>query len=180
MAVTPRKYTDPIAVDSSRTLGRKLIPTADLIRDLHTRFGMRPYKMRVVRVRWTGGKRGVGTPDIESALDILPTPKIMDLAGLTEIVHPVGLDEDGTIMVTEISGRFTDEDLRFARADGTPPGPDEEVWYEIEFPRPDGKPGDLRRFYLRAAPMYYADRFQWQIRLEKAHSDRARNGDYRQ
>jgi len=179
MAVAPRQYTDSTSVDSSRTLGRKLIATADMLRDQFTRFGLRPFKMRVVRVRWSGGHRGVGTAVIECTQDILPTPRIMDMAGLTEIVHPIGLDEDGAIMVTEISGRFSDEDLRFARSDGAPLGPDEEVWYEIEFPRTDGKPGDLRRFFLRAAPMYYADRFQWNLRLEKAHSDRARNGDYR-
>jgi len=175
-----RAFTDPTGMQSSQTLARKLIPIVDSIRDLATKFGTRPYKVRVVRARWSSGQRGVGTPVIERALDILPTPLLQDMSGITEIVQSVGLDEIGGVSVSEISGRFTDEELRFCQPDGTPLGPDEEVWYEIEFPRPDGKPGDLRRFYMNAAPMYFASRMQWTIRLEKAHSDRGRRGDYRE
>jgi hypothetical protein len=115
---------------------------------------------------------------VEQTADILPTPLVQDLSTLTEIVQPVGLDEVGSILVSEVSGRFTDEELRFAAPDGSPPGPDEEVFYEIEFPRPDGKPGDRRRFYLRAAPFYDSTSFTWRLRLEKAHEDRDRRGDY--
>jgi len=176
----PARYTDPTAQQQNQTLARKLIKVADGLRDPFTRFGTRPYKVRVVRARWTSGKRGVGTPVVERTLDLLPTPLVQDMSGVTEIVNPVGLDEVGTIAIAEISGRFTDEELRFCAADGTPLGPDEEVWYEIEFPRADGKPGDLRRFYLRAAPMYFATRFMWTLRLEKAHSDRGRDGSYRE
>lgn len=172
-------FTDPTAMQLDRTLGQRLIPVADRVRDLHTKFGLRPYKVRVVRMQWASGERGRGLPVVAKELDILPTPLVQDLSTMMEIVQPVGLDEVGTIIVSEISGRFTDDDLRFAGSDGSSPGPDEEVFYEIEFPRtPDGLPGDKRRFFLRAAPMYFAARFQWQVRLEKAHEDRMRNGDY--
>lgn len=173
------KYHDPTAMELSKTLGQRLIPVADRIRDLHTQFGLRPYKLRIVRVRWATGERGRGLPVVEKEIDILPTPLVQDMSTMMEIVQPVGLDEVGTIIVSEISGRFTDDDLRFADSDGTPLGPDEEVFYEIEFPRtPDGLPGDKRRFFMRSAPMYFAARFQWQLRLEKTHPDRLRNGDY--
>ena len=172
------EYTDPTTMQFDKTLARNLIPVADKLRDQFTRFGLRPYKIRVVRIQWSAGDRGVGTPVIISEIDILPTPLVQDLSMVTEIVHPIGLDEAGTIIVSQVSGRFTDEDLRFAGKHGEPPGPDEEVFYEIEFPRADGLPGDKRRFYLRSAPHYYADQFEWHLRLEKSHEDRARNGDY--
>lgn len=173
------KYTDPSVLDLRRTLAQRLIPVADRIRDLFTQFGCRPYKVRIVRVRWADGERGRGLPVVEKVVDLLPTPLVQDMSSLTEIVQPVGLDEIGSIIVSEISGRFTDDDLRFADRYGQPPGPDEEVFYEIEFPRtPDGKPGDKRRFYLRGAPHYTSTRFEWQVRLEKSHEDRQRNGDY--
>lgn len=170
------KFTDPTTIQANKTLARQLIPVADRIRDLFVRFGTRPYKVRVVRVRWSAGRRGVGAPVIEREMDILPTPLVQDLSTLTEIVQPVGLDEVGSILVSEISGRFTDNDLRFLSADGRPPDPDVEVYYEIEFPKLDGT-SDKRRFFLRSAPHYAAGRFMWQLRLEKAHEDRARNGD---
>jgi len=161
----------------NKTLARKFIPLGDSLRDLLTKFGLRPYKVRIVRIRWSGGRRGIGTAVVEKALDILPTPKVLDLSTLTEIVNPVGLDEVGIILVTQISGRFTDEDLRFLDNDGGDQDPDSEVFYEIEFPRSDGRPGDKRRFFLRSAPMYMAGKLQWQLRLERAHEDRERNGD---
>jgi hypothetical protein len=169
-------YTDPSTLQFGKTLAQKLIPVADRVRDLFTKFGMRPYKVRVVRVRWSSGQRGVGTPVIEAALDLLPTPLVQDLTTMTEIVQPIGLDEVGVISVSEISGRFTDAQLRVMKEDGQAPGPDEEVFYEIEFPKPDGS-SDKRRFYLRAAPHYFAGKFYWQVRLEKAHADRQENGD---
>jgi hypothetical protein len=172
------KYTDPSSIQLNRTLGQKLIPVADRLRDLFTRFGLRPYKVRVVRVRWSGGTRGIGAPIVERTLDLLPTPLVVDLTTMTEVVQPVGLDEIGSITVSEISGRFTDYQLRMLDPNGREPDPDEEVYYEIEFPKPDGT-SDKRKFWLRSAPHYHAGRFYWQVRLEKAHQDRDFRGDPR-
>ena len=170
-------YTDVTGTQLGASLGQTLIPVIDGVRDLLPRFGLRPYVLRVVKLRWSGPRRGMGQPYVECANDILPTPKVTDLSGMTEIATPVGLDEVGTVMVTQISGRFTDEFFRFASPDGKEPEPNEEIFYEIEFPQVSGKPGDKRRFALRGAPMYYASKFYWQIRLERTRSDRAENGD---
>lgn len=173
------KFTDPTTLDLKKTLAQQLIPVADSIRDLYTSFGLRPYKVRIVRTQWSGGVRGRGTPHVASTLDLLPTPLVQDLTTLTEILQPIGLDEVGTIAVSEISGRFTDDQLRLLARDGEQSGPDEEVFYEIEFPQPNGGPSVKRRFFLRGAPYYSAGRFQWSIRLEKTNEDRTRIGDPR-
>ena len=173
-------FDDPTQMELSNTLAQRLIPVADNIRNLFTRFGLRTYKVRIVRVRWSDGRRGRGVPQVVAEKDILPTPLVQDLSGITEILNPIGLDEVGTITVSEISGRFTDDELRFLAEDGEPPGPDEEVFYEIEFPDPDGNRDSVkRRFLLRGAPYYNAGRFQWQIRLERVNEDRSRDGDIR-
>jgi len=174
-----REFDDPTKMNIPATLAQKLIPVADNIRNLNTRFGVRNYKLRVVRVRWSGGRRGIGVPNVESAIDILPTPLVQDLSTLTEILNPIGLDEVGIVGVGEISGRFNDDQLRYGHEDGLPPEPDEEVFYEIEYPQPDAQDSIKRRFVLRGAPHYNAGQFQWRIRLEKANEDRARNGDPR-
>ena len=177
MAKFPR-FADPTAMDLKKTLAQRFIPLADDLRNLLTRFGLRVLKVRIVKVRWGNGRRGTGAPMVESTLDILPTPLVQDLSTLTEVANPVGLDEVGSILVSEISGRFTEDQVRFLDTDGRQPGPDEEIFWEIEFPRIDGKPSVKRRFALRSAPMYFAGRLQWQVRLERAHHDRGRNGDY--
>lgn len=170
-----QRFADPTKMQLAKTLAQRFIPLADSLRDLCTKFGMRPYKLRVVRARWMGGRRGVGSPMIEQSLDILPTPLITDLSTLTEVVHPVGLDESGSILVTEISGRFTDNDLRLRGAQ-EPDDPAVEVFYEIEFPQPGGADSIKRRFYSRSAPHYNSGRLQWQLRLERAHPDRDMDG----
>lgn len=174
-----RQFDDPTKMNIKSTLAQKLIPVADSIRNLNTRFGLRSYKLRIVRVRWSGGRRGMGYPVVDATMDILPTPLVQDLTTVTEILNPVGLDEAGMIGVSEISGRFTDAELRLAFDDGEPPGPDEEVFYEIEYPQPEDKDSIKRRFSLRGAPYYDAGQFQWRIRLEKANEDRSAAGGYR-
>ena len=176
-----QRFDDPTKMRLSGTLAQKLIPVADGIRNLFTRFGLRTYKVRIVRIRWAGGRRGLGVPTVASELDIFPTPLVQDLTTLTEIATPVGLDESGVIVVSEISGRFTDDQLRFLDADGEEPGPDENVFYEIEYPQPDrlSATSVKRRFFLQGAPYYSAGRFQWSVRLVKANEDRSRQGDPR-
>lgn len=171
------KFFDPTSVQLNKTLARRFIPLVDQLRDLLSKFGLRPYKVRIVRAKWSGGERGVGTLSEISELVLLPTPRIHDLISLTEIVQPVGLDEIGAVMLDEISGRFTEDELMGRDSDGSQIPLDEEMFYEVEFPRPDGKAGPRRRFFPRSAPHYAAGKLQWMVHLEKVHEDRARVGD---
>jgi hypothetical protein len=179
--VHPKPFTSLSGLDLSKTLARKLIPVADLLRDLRTKFGMRPYEVHVIRTRWTGGERGIGEEYTKSDTTILPTPRIVDLTSLSEIVQPVGLDEVGMVTLDEISGRYTDDQLRGFHDDGTPPDPDENVFYEVVFPLPDGSSGNVerRRFFPTSAPHYTAGKFEWVVRLERTRQDRPR-GDVEQ
>lgn len=160
------------------TLAQKLISTADRIRDLFTLFGLRPYQVRIIRTRWTGAIRGAGQEYVTAELFIEPTPLISDLTGVMTIVSPVGLDEVGDIVLSEVSGRFTDNNLRGIDVDGSKPEPNEQVYYEVVFPlQPGTTGGERRRFFINSAPMYQADNFQWRVKLDRSHQNRARNGD---
>jgi hypothetical protein len=176
---TPGGFTAVTSHSITCTLARKLIPVADSLRDLYTVFGLRPYRLKLIKTRWSEGIRGRGVEEVTMERLIEPTPLVLDLSALTEIVQPVGLDEIGTIRVEQISGRYTEDMLRGWDDEGNSPSPDEQVFYEIEFPIPDDADGIRRRFVLRTAPMYFSDKFQWVIMLEKSHEDRARNGDLR-
>jgi len=100
------------------------------------------------------------------------------MGALSEIVTPLGLDEFGSILVSEVSGSYTEDFLRGHDSEGRPPSIDEQFYYEIEFPPACvGGEGDRRRFFMSAAPMFFAGQFQWNLKLERARADRGRNGD---
>lgn len=171
------KFTQVTPAQIKASLVRKFIPLGDRLRDMLTKFGLRTYKVSIIRVQWSGGVRGEGTVSVVKETVIEPTPKISDLDSLTEFVQPVGLDEVGGIELSKISGRYTEEELRGLSSVGEEIPPDEEVFYEIEFPRPDGGPSLKRRFFTRSAPQYKPGQLQWTLRLEKTHNDRSREGD---
>lgn len=172
------RYSQLTGMDLSNTLARKLIPTVDGLRDLATRFGLRPYEVRMVRTKWTGGERGLGYEVVISEEPILPTPLIVGLDGITRIVHAVGLDEIGACQLTQISGRYAEGFLTGNDADGNPLDIDTQYYFEVIFPTPgtvsDGAP--RRRFYAVSAPSYDASSFQWRVSLQRSHSDRRNDG----
>lgn len=162
------------------TLARGLIGVADSLRNLYAAFGLRPYVVRLIKTRWSGGRRGVGAEYVTSDVPLLPVPLVSDISSLSEIVTPAGLDEFGEVALTQLSGAYTEDFLRGHDPEGRPASVDEQVYYEIEFPPPcTGADGERRRFLLRGAPHYQADAFGWTVRLERARQDRARNGDPR-
>ncbi len=177
-ACSPPRYTTLNGLDLSRTLARRLISTVDGLRDLATRFGLRPYEVHMVRTKWTGGERGVGQEFVVFDEPILPTPLILGLDGVTRIVQPVGLDEIGACQVTEISGRYAEGFLTGNDSDGNPLDPDVQYYFEVVFPTPgtvsDGAP--RRRFYASSVPTYNASGFQWRVTLQRSHSDRRNDG----
>jgi len=172
----PKRFTEVTSSQAAKTLARRFVPLADSLRDLLTKFGLRSYKVTIVRVEWSGGKRGRGTPVVLSERIILPTPKISNFDALTELVQPIGLEELGSVELSQISGTFTEEDLRGTSKEGDAIPQNQEFYYEVEFFPHDG-PSQKRRFFPRSAPTYAPGGLQWRIRLEKANEDRNRNGD---
>ena len=172
------QYTQLNGMDLSRTLTRRLISTVDGLRDLLTRFGLRPYEVRMVRTKWTGGYRGAGQEIVVFDEAILPTPLILGLDGVTRIVQPVGLDEIGACQLTQVSGRYAEGYLTGRDANGSPLDEDTQYYFEVVFPTPntvsDGAP--RRRFYAATAPTYDAGNFEWRVTLQRSHSDRANDG----
>lgn len=165
--LTPETY--------KQTLGRKLVPVADAIRDLRTQLGMVAYRVSMVRVKWSGGRRGLGEPFVVDTFPILPTPIATDLTSLGEVVQTIGREEQGSIILSKISGRYTEEQLSGLSPDGTPIGSDEQVFWELEFLAS----GEKRRFVSSSPPAYLAKTFEWTIKLEKAIENRARDGSLR-
>lgn len=172
-----KPFTLLTGLAQSKTLIGKLQPTADRLRDLTTRFGLRPYVVRLVRTAWTGGARGFGSEYVVGELTLLPVPKVSEIGAMERAMLEPGLAEQGSIRVSRISAdRYTENDLKGYDAAGNPPGPEEQFFYEIEFATKTGA-GVLRRFQLVGVPEYKPGRLCWNVTLARSHDDREANGD---
>lgn len=159
------------------TLAQKLRPVADQMRDLLTQAGLRPYIVRLIWTQWSEGERGFGVEEVFQEEMLLPTPKVMNVETLDEMVRPMGTEEFGRVEVTQISGRYTENFLRGFDQTGAPVPENQNFYYEIEFPNENGTfPGIKRRFSIASAPQYYPGKFGWAIKLDKAIQNRNLNG----
>lgn len=159
-----------------KSLARKLVRPVDKIRDLATRLGARQYRVFIVRTHWTGTRRGEGIEQVVDDVEILPTPKIIDLNTLAEVVTPVGPTEIGLVQLQQVSARYTEDFLTGVSADGTPVMPNDDLYYEVHFFRPDGSPAGRHRFALASTPYYAATKVQWLVTLDAQVEKRRRDG----
>lgn len=173
------KFTKLSGTQLANTFASSLVDVADSLRDLYVQFGLRSYQVSIVRTAWTGGRRGIGIEYVKHELELLPTPKVNSFSSLTEILQPVGLDEVGSVGLSQISGRFTEDELLGKDKNGLPLGKDEQVFYEIHYPRSDGNPGVRRRFVVKGTPYYSASRLEWTVELERSHEDRSKDSALR-
>jgi len=138
----------------------------DPLRNLLTRFGLRHYEVRVIRIRWSGGERGTGEPYLDLNLLLEPTPKIggASLGALAESVEGVGVQEVGQITVERISTAYSEANLRgLLRGELRHPA-DAEAYWEITF-FGEGQPY-RRRFNVATVPGRHT--FGWTVVLERA------------
>lgn len=156
-----------------RTLISDLTPVADCIRDIATQLGARPYRVSLVWTQWAGGERGVGAEDTVREEQILPTPKCAPLTSVKLELTEVGLLEAGTIRVTQISSRFTEDFLMGKTELGEEIPDDHNFYWEITFLRSDG-PGPRRRFIPVNVVNYDPLSFDYQVDLIRAAGDRDR------
>jgi hypothetical protein len=174
----PKKdgFTVPTPAFLRDSLAQKLVPAVDKIRDIYTQLGARPYRVRILRTRSSGPRRGVGVEQVIHELELLPTPLVVDMQSLSEMLSPVGRYEQGVVQLQYVSGRYTEEILLGVGPNGGQVAPNETVYYEIEFFRRDGSPSEKRRFVVDAVPYYNALKFQWFVNLVAASERRARDG----
>lgn len=175
MPVDEKKFTLLDFKDFKQALARDL--ATDLVpdlRDLLTFFGLRPMHVRIVRTRWSGGAVGEGQEYVDLVRNILPTPKVEGMGSVENSVESGGMFEVGTVTVSKINANYTEEELRGHDDDGAPPQSDATVFWEIEFLGHNGA-SYQRRFHLKSNPEYKT--LGWNVSLERAQQDRARNGE---
>lgn len=146
----------------------------DDLRQLYTDVGLRPYRMFSVTYRWLGGEIGRGEPVVVDETEFLPTPKI-SMMGLRGDPKSAGLAERGDIRVTEISPRYT-EDQIFSLFHCSPLPKGYQGFIEVTMDARDGS-SPRRRFSVFGVPSREADKFQWSTQLVRQDASRTRSGE---
>ncbi len=165
------EFTRPTLAMITNSLGTKMIRQVDLARNIITRLGLRAYAVKIIHTGWSGPRRGEGQEYVLREMEILPVPLISSLNGLSESMTPMGLDEVGTLQLSEVSGRYSEAEILGTLINGMPLDPvGEQAYYEITFLR-TGTP-IRRRFSVNNVPSYNATGFEWTVSLIRARSDR--------
>jgi hypothetical protein len=82
----------------------------DLRDDLHRQFGVRPYRVFVVKRAYQGEMIGDGAFS-DVAVEITPQPRVWQWDGYRWALAAHGLDEKGEIKITEVSLTYTHDEL---------------------------------------------------------------------
>lgn len=175
--------------EAKRTLANRFTRVADNLRQLNTKFGMRPTRCFLIWTRWTGGERGAGNEEELVRLELLPTPKVNSLDNVTFSILQAGTVPAGSVKLTEVSTQYTYDQLTghmdagVAEDGDCKPGHLDQIkqpndfFYElVEDGRGDPHP---RRFKFRVLsyPFRQPGMVRWTVMLERVHEDRGRDGE---
>jgi len=157
------------------SLVEQLGSVADDLRQLNTDFGLRSYRVFSVTYEWSGGEPGLGEARIASQQELLPTPKL-GLEPLSKEARAAGLVERGIVTLTEVSPRYTEEQIGQLFADGAALPRPFQSFVEIQMDRRDGSDQPRRRFAVVGVPARDPDAFQWTVRLSRQDAQRLPDG----
>ena len=167
----PRRPYTRLDPDSyKRTLAQRLagVRLVDPLRNLLTRFGLRHYEVRILRLQWSGGERGQGEPYVVQSLAVLPTPRVRGIESIVQSIEGPGVQELGEVTADRISAEFSEEMLRGLQAGESAFPVDCEACWEITFF--GTKAAARRRFNLTGTLVRRT--LGWECRLTRALGDR--------
>ena len=159
--------------EAKRTDVELLGDVADDLRQLLTDFGVRPYTVRTVRVRWSGGEIGRGEPTVVFDLPLEPTPLVSDIRSVRRELGNAGIVARGDVRLSEVSPRYTEREIVNYFHQGM--GPDEVGFIEVRIDDRDGQP-ERKRYVVAGTPERRAVRFDWTVTLTKQDGDRNLDG----
>lgn len=171
----PRPLTP---AEGRRTLVHRFGRTVDKLRQLNTKFGLRPYRVFLVHTKWSGDERGEGTETEHRRIELLPTPKVENLDALTTQIAVAATIPVGTIRVTEVSVSYTFDQLNGYLFPDEPEKIPEpyDFFYEVVEDGRHVEKEERRKFRLAAPPSLQANKIGWTLLLERTSEDRDREG----
>jgi len=182
------------AMQVKRTLLARLAGTQarpgviDRAHQIATNLGMRPNRVFLTWTRWTGARRGEGEERLLARVELLPTPQVSDLTGISLNPYSAGKLPIGSVRVEQISaGRYREDYLTgmlipseplFGQG-GTPRGGEDDFFYELaEDGRnlPPGAEPARKKFRILGGPYLSTCCTQYAVILERASEDMQRSG----
>lgn len=159
--------SNPLSPEQAKhTLAHRFAARADRLRQLNTRFGIRPYRVWLVWTKGSGDEVGSGTSVEVNRYELLPAPKVRQ--NLTRTLLSAGIVPMGSVELSEVSATHTYEELIGrvlpAKNEVSVPPP-YEFHYEIV---EDGRGGDQPRLqYYRpfGDPVRDPGNVQWKLTL---------------
>lgn len=168
--------TGPLTTtELSQTLVKKLSSKIDKVRTVSVKLGLRPYRVFLVHVRWTGGERGKGAEKIVSWNEIWPNPRlsIQDAEGnLFRDMTSWGMIEEGSLLARGISLAYSEDRLLGLGEGGIAIPADREFFWEV---REDGSSTPTprrRRFHPDDVP--HRTSTGWIVKLRKSQKNPSR------
>ncbi len=186
--------------EARRTLAHRFGPRVDRLRQLSTRFGVRPTRVFLTWTQWSGKERGEGDETILLRVELLPTPRVTDSAALTRRPWSGGVLPEGSMRVDRISVQLTQDNLAgrvmpmnlppsyyaHRSSPGEPVGgtsfsptsnPQRDFFYELVEDGRGDDPADRQRFRVLGRPWRDAGNVQWAVMLEEASETTNRSGE---
>ncbi len=167
-------------LEARRTLAHRLGPRVDRIRQIATKLGIRSYRVYLTWEKWTGKERGEGVMQLVRRIEILPTPKVEDLASVSFSLFAIGTFPVGTLRVSRISTAAFTYDMLTGHF---VPEPHEEkipepytFFYEVVEDGRGDDPAVRQRFRILGSPWRHAGGVEFRILLERVSEDLGRDG----
>jgi hypothetical protein len=156
------------------TLIERMSSVADRMRGIGTRLGAYPSRVFLLTYTWTGSEIGRGDPVPTTVMEILPRPMVMS-ENIPIIETAGGVSEQGVLRVTEISARYTEDELNIFNPT---PADNVEIFYEIIRDERDGQNAvaqiERRAYILTRTPQRDPTNSMWTIWLKSRNDDRTR------
>lgn len=166
--------------EARHTLAHRLGPRVDRIRQIATKLGIRPYRIFLTWEKWTGKERGEGDMKLVERMEILPTPKVEDLASVSFSLFAIGTFPVGTLRVSRISvASFTYDMLT---GHWVPKNHEDKIpepysfFYEVVEDGRGDDPAVRARYRLLGTPWRHAGGVHWKLLLERISPDLGRDG----
>ncbi len=165
------------AAGYARSLVSQLAPVADSVRNLATQMGLRPAAVRIVTSRFAGRRPGVGAEVILSVEDLVPTPEVLGLDGISyQDTEMAGYFEAGGVVLKGVSLTYAQDKLALIDpVELLGSDPSVTRYYEIEV-LAGPKTGDKMRFRPSGRPHWQPGSVNWVVPLERVQGDRTRSG----
>ena len=161
-----------------RTLVNRFGPRMDRLRQFPTNFGLRPYRVFLTWTKFSGDETGEGAETIYQRIEILPTPKLIDLSSINFSPVSAGILPIGSIQLRRVSIAYTQDTLEGKSVPIphiTPPEPFSFFYEVVEDGRGDN-PSDRQRYRLASSPFRAAGGCEWKLTLERVSGDMKRTG----